>query len=155
MYADIEQPRRGLDQSVFIKYNQQRTDQGREAPTPDISAYDASSDNSLPPMGTTIQRDQAASSQHSPFGRAEDRSRTAYSNELVSQERWADSLMQDAYDAPPVKDKRASPRLEDGFADYLTGLPVFEKQANGRVARVMSKAERNERNKARPYGADH
>ena len=127
MQADIEQPRRGLDQSVFIKYDQQRTDLGREAPTPDISAYDASSDYSLPPMGTTIHRDQAAPAQHSPFGRVEERSRTAYSNELVSQERWADSLMQDADEAPPVKDNQASRKLEDGLAEYLTGLPVFEK----------------------------
>ena len=44
--------------------------------------------------------------------------------------------------------------MEEGLAEYLTGLPVFEKQANGRVARVMSKAQRNERNKGRAYGGD-
>jgi len=84
MYADIEQPRRGLDQNVFIKYNEQHAVEGREAATPEISIYDASSDDSLPPMDKTIQRDSAAPSKFHPFGRADDRSRTAYSNQLVS-----------------------------------------------------------------------
>ena len=57
--------------------------------------------------------------------------------------------MQDAYNVPPVKDKRPDPRLEDGLAEYLTELPIFEKQANGRVAKVMSKKERHDKNKAK------
>ena len=96
-------------------------------------------------MDKSINRDISTPSQFNDLGIDQSRSRTAYSNQLMSQERWAESLMQEE------ERNRSSPASDDNTVDNFTTQPVFQKQENGRIVRMTTKQQRNVQNKLRPF----